>query len=214
MLYKTTKRLFRGQYQYKIVLVCSGAHWFRTGDMDATLASLKEIDVEKANSPFHPYYGPFKAGVKTKEDLDYCFKLQKLLKKSANIDIRVETPWITVYSNSRSTVDNLAKIDTSKVKYISIPPEHTELAENTVIMPKTPFEYRVTMGKTTQPYDAFVQWASGNNKLKLTKSCRQDLEKNNSWGGTHFYISGNNNMLMAKMHLGGCINKIERIVKA
>lgn len=214
MLYKTTKRLFQGKYQYKIVLVCSGAHYFRNGDMDAALMALKEIDITKASSNIHPHYGAFRAGPKTKEDLDYCFRLQKQLKKLTDIDIRVESPWITIYANSRSIVDNLAKIDSSKVKYISIPPENTALTKNTVIMPKMPFEYRVTMGKTTQPYDAFVQWATGNAKLKLTKSCRQDLEKSRSWGGTHFYISGDNNILMAKMHLGSSINKIERIIKA
>jgi hypothetical protein len=47
----------------------------------------------------------------------------------------------------------------------------------------------------------------------MTKSCKTALGKNKSWGGTHFYVSGENNLLMAKMHLGGSILKIERIIK-
>jgi capsular polysaccharide biosynthesis protein len=53
-----------------------------------------------------------------------------------------------------------------------------------------------------------------NKKCKLTKSCIRELEKQRSWGGSHFYITGNNNLLLAKMHLGGSISKIERIIKA
>ena len=76
------------------------------------------------------------------------------------------------------------------------------------------YEFRVTMGKTVQPNIAFIEWADTNKKCKLTKSCIRDLEKQRSWGGTHFYITGDNNLLMAKMHLGGAIAKIERIVKS
>ncbi len=215
MQYKTTKSLFHGQYQYKIVLVCSGAHYFRNGDMNETLEILKSIDLKKTTtSNIHPYYGSFRTGPKTNDELEYCLLLQKQLKKLTDIDIRVETPWVTVYAKTRAAVDTIAKINPDNVKYISIPPEKTELSENTVIMPKTPFDYRVTLGKTTQAYSAFVEWAENSNKLKLTKSCKKDLLKDRSWGGTHFYITGDNNILLAKMHLGSSINKIERIIKA
>jgi hypothetical protein len=81
-------------------------------------------------------------------------------------------------------------------------------------MSKVNFDYKVTLGKTNQECSAFVQWAENNAKLKLTKSCKTELSKNKSWGGTFFYITGDNNLLMAKMHLGGSINKVERIIKA
>jgi hypothetical protein len=58
-----------------------------------------------------------------------------------------------------------------------------------------------------------VAWAGTNSKLKLTKSCAKALLKPRSWGGSYFYITGDNNLLMAKMHLGGCISKVERIIK-
>ena len=81
-------------------------------------------------------------------------------------------------------------------------------------MPKMNFEFRVTLGKTTHENSAFVQWLEGNKKCRLTKSAKKDLLKTNSWGGKHFYITGDNNLLMAKMHLGGSISKVERIIKA
>jgi hypothetical protein len=108
----------------------------------------------------------------------------------------------------------LAKLDSTNVKYICVPPKNSSLTNNTVIMPKMNFDYRVTLGKTMQENTAFITWASTNKKCKLTKSCIRDLGKTRSWGGTHFYITGDNNLLMAKMHLGGSISKVERIIKA
>lgn len=207
MLIKTTKSLFRGIYQYKIVLKCAGAAYFRSGDMNNTLAELSKVDVISQNVKR-------RYGIKTQEDLAYALLLQKSLKKLSDIEVRVESPFVTVYSNSRAEIDTLANLDKDNVKYISVPPAAHSLTEGTIILPKVPYEFRVTLGKTTHNNEAFVSWADNNPKLKLTNSCRRDLCKDRSWGGTYFYISGDNNLLMAKMHLGGSINKVERIIKA
>jgi len=211
MLTKTTKSLFKGTYQYKIVLVCSIAGAFRSGDMETTLDLLKKTNVSNNSQIMRPTYYP---PVKTQDELDYAFKLQSKLLKLKDIEVRVEVPYISVYSNLKSDVDSLIKIAPDKVKYISVPPVGNVLAKDTVVMPKVPFEFRITLGKTTQSHVAFVEWAEKTAKMKLTKSCRRDLLKARSWGGTYFYVTGDNVLLMAKMHLGGSINKIERIVKS
>ena len=184
--------------------------------MDSVLDELKKVtiptDISKTSSST-PYYTAWRAGIKTQDDLDYAFKLQSHLKKLTDIEVRVESPWISVYTNSKSHVDSIIDLDEDKIKYISIPPEHASLEHNTIIMPKVGFDYRITLGKTIQNHSAFIGWAEGNKKLKLTKACKRELNRDRSWGGTYFYISGDNNLLMAKMHLGGSINKVERIIK-
>jgi hypothetical protein len=213
MFYKTTNRLFRGLYQYKLVIVCAGANWFRGGDMDGVLEQLKKVSISE-NTLKDRLLNYHRSNIKTQEDLDYAFKLQSELKKLKDIEVRVETPWISVYTNSKSNIDKLIKLDESKVKYASIPPASTPLGQDTIIMPKMPYDFRITLGKTTQNHSAFIDWAEQNKKLKLTKACKRELSRDRSWGGTHFYITGDNNLLMAKMHLGGSINKVERIIKA
>jgi len=208
MEFKTTRKLFRGIYQYKIVLVVPGAGLFRHGDMTALLDNLNKIDLSKPSA--HSYKH---AMIKNQEDLDYAFKLQTAFSSMSDIDIRVETPWISVYTSNKKNVDKLINLDKDRVKYVSIPPANSALSEDTIIMPKMDFDFRITLGKTNNECSAFVSWAETNAKVKLTKSCIRDLSKTRSWGGTHFYITGDNNLLMAKMHLGGCISKIERIVK-
>jgi hypothetical protein len=210
MEYKTTNRLFRGAYQYKIVLVCAGASLFRSGNIGHALAELKKINLPedaKNTSKWRTNY------IKSQDDIDYNFKLASRLLDMKDFEIRVESPWISIYTNDQASVDAILNLDSSKVKYISVPPA-TGIAENTIVMPKINFDYRVTLGKTTNPNLAFIEWAEKSPKLRLTKSCIRDLTSTRSWGGTHFYVTGDNTLLMARMHLGGCISKIERIVKA
>jgi hypothetical protein len=212
MLHKTTNRLFHGKYQYKLVLICAGAQAFRSGNMDTALIALKKMEDTPVSEMLRRQLGlPIQ---KTPLDLTYTYTLQKRLAKLTDFAIRVESPWISVYTNSKKDVDTLVKLGESCVKYISSPPVSIVLAENTIVMSKRDYDYRITLGRTIQAHDAFVLWAEANHsKLKLTKSCKTELLKAKSWGGTHFYLTGDNVLLMAKMHLGGSIARIERIVK-
>jgi len=210
MEYKTTNRLFRGAYQYKIVLVCAGASLFRSGNIGHALAELKKVNLSEDNKTTAKWRTNY---IKSQDDIDYNFKLASKLLDMKDFEIRVESPWISIYTNDQANVDAILNLDADKVKYISVPPP-TGIAENTVVMPKINFDYRVTLGKTTNPNLAFIEWAKNSLKLRLTKSCIRDLSSTRSWGGTHFYVTGDNTLLMVKMHLGGCISKIERIVKA
>lgn len=178
--------------------------------MASTLESLQQIDLVRNTSGIPNWRHSL---IKTQDDLDYALKLQNALSKQPDIDVRVESPWITVYTNNKKNIDILTKLDKDRVKYVSAPAEKTTLEQNTIIMPKMNYDYRITLGKTIQEHSSFVEWAESNPKLKVTKSAKTDLLKPRSWGGKHFYLTGENNLLMAKMHLGSSIAKIERIIK-
>ena len=153
--------------------------------------------------------------IRTREDLAYAFQLAAALKRFGDrYSLRVETPWISIYTNDRKIINALAKLDETKVKYISTPPKDIVLDANMVIMSKRDFDYKITMGKSMQNHTTFVEWAESQaGKIQLTKSCKRDLLQDSSWGGNHFYITGDNVLLMAQMHLGGSISKIERITR-
>ena len=206
MQFKTTTQLFYRKYQYKIVVVCPGAQLFRNG-LEQAFDHLTKVNLESTASKWRTSH------IKTQGDLDYAFKLHNVLSNMTDFDVRVESPWISIYGNNKKQIDKITRIDNDRVKYICVPPANVILDSNTIIMPKMNFEYRVTLGKTNQEHGAFIQWAETNKKLKLTKSCKKELSKPLSWGGTHFYITGDNNLLMTKMHLGGSISKVERIIK-
>jgi hypothetical protein len=207
MLIKTTSKLFRGIYQYKVVLVCPNAHFFRNSDWQQCLHLLQKSSIS-------PGVRQGSLSFKSVEDKDYALALYEVLSVLVDLNVRIENPWITVYTNNKSHLDDLTKLDKTRVKYICLPPVNVSLSSDTVIMPKMNYDFQVTLGKTTQEHSAFISWAASNQKLKLTKSCIAALTRNRSWGGTHFYVTGDNNLLMSKMHLGGSISKVSRIIKA
>ena len=207
MKYKETRSLFLGKYQYKIALVCSSATLFRGGDIDNAVIELAKIDLK------HPeHFSYWASRIKSAEDLEYVRSLCSDFKKIADYDLRVEQPIINIYTNDIKTVKMFEKKYSDTIKFISKPAEEGTLSSDTIIMNKMDFDYRITMGSTKQEYGTFVEWAEKHPKIKLTKSCIRDLNKSRSWGGTHFYVSGDNNLLMAKMHLGGTISKVQRII--
>jgi hypothetical protein len=206
MLYKTTTSLFRGKYQYKIVLVCSGVSLFRDG---VETALNKINNAVKAESPkWHS--SPFKI---TGSECTYLTEVHKILSKAKDYDYRIENPWMSIYTNSKSDIEKLAKLDNEKVKYITEPAADAKLEAGCIVMKNKDFEYRITLGKTTSNHTSFVEWAEVNKNFELTKSCKKDLRRDKSWGGTYFYVNGERNITLAKVHLGGSINKIERIIK-
>jgi hypothetical protein len=205
MLTKQTRQLFYRKYQYKAVLVCPAANWFRGSNVQGALEKLMEFTFDAKAS--------FSNKIKTKEDLEYCLKLANVLATLVNFEIRVESPFISFYTNSKVDIDKLIKVDKDRIKYISIPADNSTLESNTVILPKVDYDFRVTIGRTRSAHDTFIEWAEKNDKLKLTKSCKSALKKPVSWGGTYFYVKGEKNLLVAKMMLGGSINKVERILK-
>lgn len=211
MQYKTTTKLFMGRYSYKVVIAVPGSQYFRSNRLDHTLEQLNRIDIKTGTMS-----GIYRASsnIKTEDDLKYAFMLQNFLSGITDYATRVEAPWISFYTSSKQHADALIKLSGERVKYASKPNTNTSLSANTIIMPKINYEFRVVLGKTMQEHSSFISWAEANAKVKLTKSCKKELSKKNSWGGTYFYITGDNNLLMAKMHLGGCISKVEQIVKA
>lgn len=155
-----------------------------------------------------------KIHIKNKADAEYIIDLIGQLSSMKDYQVRVESPWVSVYTNSLVDVEAIADIDLDNIKYICKPPADTALSAGSIIMPNVDYEFKVTLGKTSQSHEAFLQWADTNQNVKVTRSCYKDLSNARSWGGKYFYITGKNNLLMAKMHLGGCIAKVETVIKA
>lgn len=208
MKFKETRSLFLGTYQYKVVLVCPAATLLRGGDIDGAIRQLN------AWKPGDKNYWNWQTRIKSPSEWEMSKSLCADLKKLQDFVIRIESPSVNLYTNSEKDVKFLEKKYQDNIKYISKPSSDTTLEEGVILMPKMDFDYKVTMGATRQDYSSFVDWAENNSKVKLTKSCIRDLSKTRSWGGTHFYITGENNLLLAKMHLGSTISKVQRILKS
>lgn len=205
---KDTVSLFMNAYQYKVVLVCAGANWFRGNDLDFVASKLQDLD---SNNLTNPPWLKFK----NDGDKEYCVDVFNAFKTLTDYEIRVEHPIINFYTNNKSHVELLTALDPERIKYICIPnKQNPSLEENTVIVKKLDYDYKVHIGRTRRSHADFISWANGSDKIRLTPRVTRDLNHTHSWGGGYFYVKGDKVLTMVKMFVGSEINKIERVIKA
>lgn len=200
MQINTTKKLYRGKYQYSVVLVCAFSHVFRGTNSDTY---FKRIDRESKSLKTSTTW-------RSIADLLYTKEIYNELTAMDDYCTRVEFPTVTIYTNNHRDIIALRDIDIAKVRSINLPPAN--LTPGTVYMPTIDYEFRVTIGKTDKPCLDFLEWADAINKLRITKSCRDMLTQDASYGGGHFYVTGDNMLLMCRMQLAGVKLTVDRIV--
>jgi hypothetical protein len=200
MQINTTKKLYKGKYQYNIVLVCAFSHVFRGPDSNAYFNRINRE--EKLLNTNNTWRSPL--------DLAYTMEIYNKLADMDDYSTRVEFPTVTIYTNEYSNIIRLRDINVDKVRSISMPPAN--LTAGTVYMPTMNYEFRVTIGRTEKQYLDFLEWADAINKLRVTNGCREMLLQQASYGGGHFYVTGENMLLMCKMQLAGIKLTVDRIV--
>lgn len=200
MQINTTKKLYKGKYQYNIVLVCAFSHVFRGANSDTYVNRInREGKLLKTTNTW-----------RSPADLAYTMQIYNKLTDTDDYCTRVEFPAVTIYTNTYSDIIALRDIDTNKVRSISMPPAN--LTAGTVYMPTIDYEFRVTIGRTEKKYLDFLEWADAINKLRITNGCRDMLSQYSSYGGGHFYVTGENMLLMCRMQLAGIKLTVDRIV--
>lgn len=206
VLVKDTVSLFANKYKYKIVLVCPGAGFFRGNKLDFAIEKLNDIRLGHHNPSW------FK--IKSKTDLDYCFALHNLLSSLTDYDIRVEHPLLNFYTNTPNNLEKLAALDEHRIKYVCLPNKNIkDLGQNTVVVKKLDYKYKLYLGSTKQDHTSFINWCENNSKIRLTKSAKRDLSKQRSWGGSYFYVKDDKTLTMVRMFLGSAIVKLDTVIK-
>jgi len=159
---KQTTKLFNGKYKYKIVLVTKTASWFRGADLEhvKTMTAVQDMST-------HAHW----ARTITTTEIEYAVKLTSAMQKMTDFIIRIESPYINFYTNNKADIEKLAKVNVDSVKYVSVPTPGSEanLEDKKIIVKNLDYDYRVTMGRTRQNYNNFLQWCSGKDKVKLSK---------------------------------------------
>ena len=207
ILTKHTTRLFNNKYKYKIVLLSKAAGWFRGGDLEHVKEKIASSD-SSVKSVWAPKL--------SKEDKEYAASLATVMGQLVDYDLRVESPLISFYTNTEKNIEKLAKVDPSLVKYVSFPQAGSEtlLDEHKIISKNINYDYRVTMGRTRQNYNNFLNWCNGKElKIKLPKRAKTHLAKEHSWGGYYFYVRDEKTLTMVKMFVGPAIHSVETVVK-
>jgi len=205
-LVKETKKLFMDKYDHKIVFVQPASGWFRGGKVSYAREKIKNFKFGDTDY--------FSKRIKTQSDLDYCLKLCNVLEAMTDYELRIESPCISFYTNNPKDIDKIAKVAGDNVKYVCKPPVDTVLSKKTVVMRRNGYDYKVTLGSTKTSYTDFIEWTDKTGLALLTKSTRRELTRDISWGGTYFYVKDEKALTMTRMFLGGCISRVDQVVKA
>ena len=205
---KETKRLFMDKYQYKTVLVCPVASWFRGVNLEYVREKLLESkSCQLVDTPLW-------SKLRNKKDLEYCLKLEHALSTIKDFSVRVEHPLISLYSNNINDIVSISNIDPERVKYVSKPGDEIrpKLEKNTILLPKIKYGFKITLGKSTRSHENFISWAAKSEHVKLTKSCIRALSRSKSWGGSYFYAKDERSITMVRMFLTAEISRIDRVI--
>ena len=142
----------------------------------------------------------------------YFKKLQEFLENTEDeFELSVNYSFITIFTNIEKLINEIIKIDEDRISSLSRIKNQTIVAD-TILLPRIPFDYKISLRKSSINHSSFIDWAKSNKNIKLTYSCIRELQRDRSYGGTYFYVKGNNNLLLAQMQLGEVIGKIEKII--
>ena len=196
------------KYQYKTVLICPVASWFRGVNLEYVREKLLESkSCQLVDTPLW-------SKLRNKKDLEYCLKLEHALSTIKDFSVRVEHPLISLYSNNINDIVSISNIDPERVKYVSKPGDEVrpKLEKNTILLPKIKYGFKITLGKSTRSHENFISWAAKSEHVKLTKSCIRALSRSKSWGGSYFYAKDERSITMVRMFLTAEISRIDRVI--
>lgn len=206
--YKETKKLYQGKYQYRIVLVCQSVHVFRGNNLDNTFIKLSNLNPYEDQSNL--LFGARYSKSLQPTEVDYLFNVYDILRSLSDYNLRVENPWLSIYTNNYDDILKLKNLDQNRVKYIYRPT--IDLQKNEVVS-SLPYDYKVYVRHNQNDYSAFVEWANQFDTIRLTNSCTEVLTNNQRWAiESYFYVRGEKTLTMSQLHLGEIIKKIEKIV--
>jgi hypothetical protein len=144
-------------------------------------------------------------------DLILAENILQLLNLISDYAIRVESPLLSIYTNSLDDVKKVTDDLTNYIKYVSM--SENTLEKGTIYLKKIDFDYKVTLGHIRTPQDSLVKWCDNNSKIRMPKTCKEQLEL--GWGckQRYFYVKDDRSLMMVKMFLGSNIQRIERVIK-
>jgi len=204
---KRTKKLFLDTYSYKVVIISVFASVFRGNDLEHTAKKLDLIlkHYEKTRSMPHWVRHCVPA------DRILASDILQLLTSMTDYAIRVESPILSIYTDNLDDVKKITDELVNYVKYVSM--SENTLEKGTIYLKKIDFDYKVTLGNIRTPQDSLIKWCENNSKIRMPKSCKDQLQRGWRCNQRYFYVKDDKSLMMVKMFLGANIQRIDRVIK-
>lgn len=214
--YYTTK-LFYNKYIYKIRIKNNISTIFRGLNLRYAKSRLDEMQ-QSAESDL-PIPSPFWRGlrepryVSLETFMDACVIHNVLEKNKSRCMVRCEGVTLDIYSNEKDWLEDLSKL--LYVEEFHQPEKDTEdFLKNNVDVVISPEEviwpYKVYLGRFVDPN--FAVYCDNNPHIKIGKKALECIRKQQYVQGFYFWIKTENQLMLAKIALGGGIGKVVKFV--
>lgn len=207
-----TKKLFYGEYPYKLVWVHPTATCFRGGNLPNISKLIDTLECQKRKEGtmiYKKFFTYAKLGIHDLQDLK-C--LYSELSANKNFKIRTEMQYLCVYSLEKSWLYQLAHNLNFCIEWWE--PTQNNLAPNTVLMKNMhEWEYKITLSNKDLP-DTFINWVENNlNNIRIGNTLLHALRCGNQClNGYHFYVKNERYLSIISLVLGSGIRRIDKVI--
>ena len=211
-----TVKLFYDTYLYKVSITNTLATIFREKKLSEARKTLDEYQTQLENTGQIVENRGRLGRVISIPTLTHAQALYSefSLQKQNSYKLRIEQPYIVVYSNDLYWIEHLEK-NVDFVTEVWKPKDSTSinLLEPNIIINEGPitFEYKVTVGNDVDP--SFARWAKNNyDKVKVGKKFLNLVETSSYVNGMYFYARDAKILQFINIIIGGAIRRVDKII--
>lgn len=212
-----TNKLFYDKYLYKIVIVNSLSHIFRSKNFRYARKVLDKLQLDYEAG--HPLELASWRKVKTVDESTFidARNICSYLSGLGDYMMRIEYNTMGLYSNNKADLLELTNIINPERIYAFHEPseKYKSLLHPGVIIVEDDdfaFEYKVTLGNTTN-CSGFANWAKANsNQIKIGDVALTALEQNQYAENYYFYARDEKTLQLCNLMLNK-IRRVDKIIK-
>ena len=214
MLHYETQKLFYNKYFYKLVVRNSLANIFREKKFSFAREVLDDLQYQFEKGEVLVRSNNYrKTPVELLEFLE-CQTLYKELLKNIDYRIRIEVPYLQIYTNDKQWLLELSQKVLKPEEFWQPDSAYVNfLKENVIIISKpTKFPYRVTLGDI-RVNPGFSLWIQRNHdKIKIGRGCKEAIDAHSYCANLYFYVRDEKVLELVKLMITPSIRRIDKLV--
>ena len=139
-----------------------------------------------------------------------AIRLYNIFNNDVDFKLRIESSCIQIYSNNLEWLKKIKECSLNPLEFWT-PKEGIDLSEKTIVLKrKMPYEFRVTLGKQTDPN--LAKWIKNNpDKARATDNLLDQLENNGYTKGLYFYVKNEKILDLVSLFVSNP-QRIDRII--
>jgi hypothetical protein len=204
---RETKKLFYNEYPYKLGFSNPLAHIFREKNFKFARDQLHKLQMlYNENEPLT--LGSYRQKTYTEQSFKECKWLYEELQSRDDYKIRIEFPFVQLYSSDKDWLYFLSKKIENPLDFYEPP---VMLSKNTILV-ETPSNYGYRITLNSKPDPSLASWIQANPKLAKAGPVFLDEVANSGYSkGLYFYVRDDKVLNIVGLMLGSAC-RVDKIV--